>query len=112
MSKEIKSVSHFKKILKVGDKVAITYHLKPNGVNHLGEGLYRYEVRPVRTVHSRNTNSFVLLTKEENWEHGRMVVFPKASMSKVVDGALVVFGEDLDNPENKTPVKWMTIRIV
>lgn len=110
---EIRSLTHLKKMLGVGDKVITTYHLK-NGGNCLLtlENLYKDEVRPVREVIEANTTGFTLATKTDDWWEGRRVEYPKASSCRVDDGKLIIMGEDIDNPTNKQPIKWLTIEVV
>lgn len=110
----IKSVTHLKKKLRVGDQVITTFHLKSAGHSfESGVNLYKDEQRPARTVVECNTTGFTLATKDLFGEwHGRRVNYPKASQCCIEDGKLIIMGEDFDNPSNTQPIKWLTIQVL
>lgn len=100
-------------MLGVGDKVITTYHLKQGGnCPDTFLNLYKDEVRPMREVVEANTNGFILATNTDDWWEGRRVVYPRASSCCIEDGKLIIMGVDLDNPDNKQPIKWLTIEVL
>jgi hypothetical protein len=109
---EIKSLTHLKKILKVGMTVKTTYHLKSNGSSQVDfRNIYADEERPPRQVIECNTTGFTLATLVDGEWEGRRLEYPKASVCCIENGNLIIMGNDLDNPDNKSPIKWLTIQI-
>lgn len=98
MSKQFKTVSEFKKILAVGDKLHCIFHMEFAGRTPEGQIIYKDKDRGVREVSIKQTNSFALKTMrtdgetQDNWCN-----YPKASEAKVENNVLTVFETQRDN---------------
>lgn len=108
----IKSLTQFKKSLKVGDIVRTTYHLVSTGYCPIKDmNAYEDEQRPPREVIECNTTGFTLATiGNAGWE-GRRVKYPQASNCRIENDKLIIMGYDLDNPDNHDLIKWLTIEV-
>lgn len=109
----IKSLTQFKKDIKVGDIVETTFHIRSKGYSReTDENEYEDVQRPPRRVVDCNTTGFSLATlRDGKWEQ-RRIKYPKASNCCIENGKLIIMGDDLDNPYNKEPIKWLTIQVV
>lgn len=108
----IKSLTHLKRSLQVGDMVKTTFHIKSKGHSmESDQNEYADERRPPREVVECNTTGFTLATMEKGGWKGRRVKYPQASNCRIEDGKLIIMGVDLDNPNNKHLIKWLTIEV-
>jgi|WetSurMetagenome_2_1015567.scaffolds.fasta_scaffold105176_2 hypothetical protein len=109
----ISSLTQFKKNIKVGDVVETTFHIRSKGHStETGKNEYQDVQRPPRRVVDCNTTGFSLATfRNGKWEQ-RRIKYPKASNCYIESGKLIIMGDDLDNPYNTDPVKWLTIQVV
>jgi hypothetical protein len=115
--KQFKTLSEFKKVLAVGDKLACTWHMAHDGRDENGQMKYKSEERPVREVTIKQTNAFTLKTEKTDGEVvDSWCYYPKASECKVEDNVLHVFercNKNRELPENERPlVEVLTYRFV
>jgi hypothetical protein len=92
--KQFKTVSEFKKVLSVGDKLHTTFHKAFAGRDESGKPLFKDEDKGVREVSIKQTNSFALKTETTKGTQDSWCSYPKASEAKIEGDKLVIFEED------------------
>ena len=94
--KTFKTVSEFKKVLSVGDKLHAVNHTKVIGRDENQKVIYGDFDLGVREVSIKQSNSFALKTTRSD---GKIVDswcdYPKASQSKIDGNKIVIYEKDL-----------------
>jgi hypothetical protein len=95
MAKTFKTVSEFKSVLAIGDKLHTIYHLDHIGRDEKGNVIYGDKDMGVREVSIKQTNSFALKTFKPNGSYSdSWCDFPRASMSVVKDNTITLMQYD------------------
>jgi hypothetical protein len=97
--KTFKTVSEFKKILSVGDKLHAIHHAKIIGRDENGKVIYGDIDMGIRPISIKQSNSFALkTTRTDGKEVDSWCSYPKASEAKIVDGKLTIYEKDYRYP--------------
>lgn len=95
MPKTFKTVTEFKKILTVGDRLACVYHQQFAGRDADSQPIWADEDKGVREVSIKQTNSFALKTTQKD---GKVVDswcgYPTAAFSVVKDNKITLLQRD------------------
>jgi len=101
----MKSLSDFKKRLKVGVSIQTTFHTASDGRDEKGVLKFKDEDRGVREVSIVQTNSFALKTKKDGKETDSWCQYPKASECKILDeNTIQILDRDFRVREGEKPL--------
>jgi hypothetical protein len=95
MTKQFKTVSEFKKILAVGDRLHCIHHMDFAGRDAEMKPIWKDKDMGIREVSIKQTNSFALkTTRTDGKVTDSWCSYPKASMARVENNCLIILEHD------------------